>query len=82
MIPSVGVIFLDRDGTINVEKPDYVKSIYDFQFIEGSITGIRIFSRLGRPINVITNQAAIGHGLLLESTLTDIHNYMTHQIEE
>ena len=52
------VVFLDRDGTINHDSPDYIKSRLEFKFIPGSIEAIReILS--GFTSIVITNQSAL-----------------------
>ena len=37
-------IFLDRDGTINVEKKDYVKSYDEFIFLDGAIEGLKLLN--------------------------------------
>jgi D-glycero-D-manno-heptose 1,7-bisphosphate phosphatase len=75
-------IFLDRDGVINYEREDYVRNIDDFVFIEGAIEGIAILSKLNMPIFVITNQSAVGRGLMTESQLEAIHFHMTSEIEK
>lgn len=77
-----GAFFLDRDGVINHEKKDYVKHISEFKFIQGAIEGIRLLSTLGLPIVIITNQSAVGRGLLSLGELDRIHKHMTTKIQE
>ena len=47
-------VFLDRDGTINVDK-NYLYKIEDWEFIDGVIEGLQILQRLGFKLIVITN---------------------------
>ncbi len=77
-----GAIFLDRDGVINYEKRDYVKNVSEFKFIEGAIEGVGVLSTLALPIVIITNQSAVGRGLLTLQELNKIHTYMTEKIQE
>ena len=52
------VLFLDRDGTINVEK-DYVYRIGDFEFIAGTVELIKTYYKQDYLIFIITNQTGI-----------------------
>lgn len=70
-------IILDRDGVINHNRADHVKSWEEFEFLPGSIDALRRLARLDRPIIVVTNQAAIGRGLVLPETVDDIHARMS-----
>ena len=74
-------IFLDRDGVINYERNDYVKSFSEFRFIEGALEGIGILSQLGPEILIITNQSVVGRSLISEAELIKIHEKMTREIE-
>ena len=65
-VASTGAIFLDRDGVINENRPDHVKSWDEFEFLSDVLTSVRRLSQTGMPIFVVTNQAAIGRGLVLE----------------
>ena len=56
-------IFLDRDGVINEDLFDYVKSPLEFKFIKGSLEAIIKLSKSGFQIIVVTNQACIGTGI-------------------
>ncbi|MGD1974703.1 MAG: D-glycero-beta-D-manno-heptose-1,7-bisphosphate 7-phosphatase, partial [Desulfobacterales bacterium] len=39
-----GVVFLDRDGTINHDSPDYIKNRSEFKLIPGSVEAIRLLT--------------------------------------
>ncbi|MCU8034056.1 MULTISPECIES: D-glycero-beta-D-manno-heptose 1,7-bisphosphate 7-phosphatase [unclassified Shewanella] len=59
------VVFLDRDGVINVEK-NYLYKTEDFQFIDGTFEALKKFISQGYAIVIVTNQAGIGRGFYTE----------------
>jgi histidinol-phosphate phosphatase family protein len=75
------VIFLDRDGVINEDRPDYVKSWAEFRFIRGVLPALRRLKSGGMPVVVITNQSAVGRGLITPSVLEGIHRKMLRAVE-
>ena len=68
--------FLDRDGVINKERKDYVKSVEEFQIIDNIPKVIKILKEKGFVVIVITNQSAINRGLVTIETLNEIHNHL------
>lgn len=58
-------VFLDRDGTINVEK-NYLYKIEDFEFIDGVLKALRELSDAGFLLIIITNQSGIARGYYTE----------------
>ena len=68
-------IFLDRDGTINVEK-HYLYRIEDFEFIERSVDGLRLLQDAGFLLIIITNQSGIGRGYYTEEDLKKLNEWM------
>ena len=48
-------IFLDRDGTINIDK-HYMYKIEDFEFVEGAEKGLKMLYNMGYKLIVVTNQ--------------------------
>lgn len=75
-------LFLDRDGVINVRIfDDYIKQIEEFQFLEGVPESIAAFSKIFNHVFVVTNQQGIGKGLMTESNLFEIHDYMCSEIK-
>jgi D-glycero-D-manno-heptose 1,7-bisphosphate phosphatase len=77
------IIFIDRDGVINVDFiGDYVKTRQDFKFEPGAIEALKWLVAHGVQIIVISNQAGVGDGLFTESALKDIHRYMVEEFEK
>lgn len=73
-------LFLDRDGVIIENRMDYVKSLGEVDFIPGALEALARISRHGERIVIITNQSAVGRGLLTSITLDAIHGYMLEHI--
>jgi D-glycero-D-manno-heptose 1,7-bisphosphate phosphatase len=66
-------IFIDRDGVINCLRPgDYVLKWSQFVFVPGIREALKQLSSLGLPMIVISNQAAIGKGMLDPAGLEEI----------
>ncbi|MEQ8908879.1 MAG: HAD family hydrolase [Vicingaceae bacterium] len=74
-------LFLDRDGVINRKlEADYVKSVEEFEFIEGSKEAIAKMNTLfGRAV-VVTNQQGIGKGLMTKDDLKKVHQHMQEEL--
>jgi D-glycero-D-manno-heptose 1,7-bisphosphate phosphatase len=66
-------VFVDRDGVISHDRPDYVKSWDEVEFIPGALEGLRLLAGAGRRVLVITNQSAIGRGVMSQPQLEGIH---------
>ncbi|MFI3297010.1 MAG: HAD family hydrolase [bacterium] len=76
-------LFLDRDGIINVWRPnDYVKSWDEFEFTPEILAALKIWSKHFKHIIVITNQRGVGRGIMSEQDLIDIHEKMAAEIEK
>ena len=72
-MPSLQAIFVDRDGTLNRERADYVKSWQEYEWLPGALDALAVLAMLGVPILVVTNQSAIGRGILDPGVLHAIH---------
>lgn len=75
------LVLLDRDGVINVDRSDAVKSVDEFCFIEGSVDAIAQLTAAGFQIAVVTNQSVVGRGLLTEDGLHAIHAKLRNGVE-
>jgi D-glycero-D-manno-heptose 1,7-bisphosphate phosphatase len=78
----MSTIFLDRDGVINENRSDYVKSWNEFCFLPGSKEAIAMLTHAGHRIVVCTNQAGIARGIIPQETVEDIHRRMVIEIAE
>ena len=67
------VVFLDRDGVINRDSPDYIKNWNEFEFLPGSLEALRLLSQAGFHLIVITNQSMIGRGMVPLKLLEETH---------
>lgn len=76
----MSTIFLDRDGVINENRADYVKSWNEFRFLAGSREAIARLTRAGHTVIVCTNQAAIAKGQTSIEIVEDIHRRMIAEI--
>ena len=74
-------IFLDRDGTINVEK-DYIYKSEDLVFEEGSIEALKTFKNLGYILIVVSNQSGIARGYFTEEDLNVFNNNMNEILKK
>ena len=72
-------VLLDRDGVINEDRPGYVTRWEEFRFLPGALEALATLSAADLRLAVVTNQSAVGRGLLPRETLDDIHERMlTH----
>ncbi len=70
------LVILDRDGVINHDSDEFIKSPDEWQPIAGSLEAIARLSAAGFEVAVATNQSGIGRKLLDEPTLESIHRKM------
>jgi D-glycero-D-manno-heptose 1,7-bisphosphate phosphatase len=74
-------VLLDRDGVINVNRADHVKSWDEFAFLPGALEALRLLRVAGWPAIVVTNQSIIGRRLALPSALATIDRRMMKAAE-
>ncbi|MBB3141769.1 D-glycero-beta-D-manno-heptose 1,7-bisphosphate 7-phosphatase [Halomonas organivorans] len=67
------LVILDRDGVINQDSDDYVKSLDEFLPYPQAITAIARLSQAGWTVVVATNQSGIARGYYDEATLAAMH---------
>lgn len=79
---SQAYVLLDRDGVINYDSDDYIKTPEEWKPIPGSLEAIALFNKNGYKVIVITNQSGIGRGFYTESTLTEMHKKMHYLTRE
>jgi D-glycero-D-manno-heptose 1,7-bisphosphate phosphatase len=72
---KVPAIFLDRDGTLNIDH-GYVHKIDDFQFIDGTIEALQQLKQMGFALVVVTNQSGIARGMFTEDQFMQLTEWM------
>jgi D-glycero-D-manno-heptose 1,7-bisphosphate phosphatase len=72
-------VFLDRDGVINKDNPNYTYREEDFKIIDGVIDALRLFKSNGYLLVVVTNQSGIAQGLYSREQMEECHHYFQKQ---
>ncbi len=70
------LVLLDRDGVVNFDSDDYIKSPEEWQPIPGSLEAIAKLNKSNIDVCVVTNQSGIGRGYYSEDTLHAMHQKM------
>jgi D-glycero-D-manno-heptose 1,7-bisphosphate phosphatase len=71
-----GLVMIDRDGVINEDSAEFIKSVAEWRPIRGSLEAIAALYKAGWQVAVVTNQSGVGRGLYDEETLGKIHAHM------
>jgi len=74
------LVILDRDGVINHDSDDYIKSPEEWVPIPGSLEAIARLHREGYKVVVVTNQSGVGRGLFDMNMLGRIHSQMLEAV--
>ena len=76
------LVILDRDGVINVESDEFIKSPEEWRAIPGSLDAIARLNRAGFRVVVATNQSGLKRRLFDIEGLNRIHEKMHRQLAE
>lgn len=79
---SEKIIILDRDGVINEDSTEFIRSTQDWKPIPGSLEAIARFCHAGYRVLVATNQSGIGRGLFDFDDLAAMHDKMRRLLGE
>ena len=74
------IIILDRDGTINRDSDDYIKSPEEWQPLPGALEAIARLSQAGWQLVIASNQSGLGRGLFDVATLNQMHDKMNKML--
>lgn len=74
-------VFLDRDGTINVEK-HYLHKIEDFEFLPEAVDALRMLQDAGYLLIIVTNQSGIGRGYYMIEDFLTLNEWMLKELEK
>ena len=72
-------VFLDRDGTINVER-EFLHRPAEFEFIPGAPQAIRLLNDAGFLVIVVTNQSGVARGYYEESAISSLHRHLDAEL--
>ncbi len=75
-------LLLDRDGVINHDSEEFIKSPAEWLPLEKSLEAIALLNQNGFQVVVITNQSGLARGLFDEQTLIEIHHKMCAETEK
>jgi D-glycero-D-manno-heptose 1,7-bisphosphate phosphatase len=75
------LIILDRDGVINEDSDDFIKTPEEWIPIDGSAQAIAQLNQAGFTVVVATNQSGVGRGYFSVETLNTIHQKMMQHVE-
>lgn len=81
-LDTIEAIVLDRDGVINHDSDEYIKSAEEWQPIEGSIEAIAAMTHHQIPVYIATNQAGIARGKFKAQDLDAMHQKMLKLINQ
>lgn len=70
-----GAVFLDRDGTVNVEK-NYIDDPKDLKLYEGVSSAIKCLNKKGIRVILVTNQSGVARGYFTEERVLEINEYL------
>ncbi len=67
------MILLDRDGVLNIDRVNSVRTLADLDIETGAIEGCRLLKDAGYPLGVISNQSAVGRGWMTVDDLDAVN---------
>ena len=76
------LVILDRDGVINEDSDQYIKSREEWQLIPGADMAIARLNQMGYRVVVATNQSGLARGLFNIRDLNAMHSYMHSKIKQ
>ena len=75
-------VFLDRDGVIVENRPDYVKSIEEVEFLPGAFEALRELASTDLRVVLVTNQSVVGRGILSLREAEAIQRHVVRAVEK
>lgn len=78
---SIQLLILDRDGVINLDSDQYIRSVDEYLPIESSLKAIAACTRAGIKVVVATNQSGIGRGYYSLQTLAAMHEKLKQVLQ-
>lgn len=76
------LVILDRDGVINRDRPESVRSLAAFEILPGACEAVAELTKAGHNVAIATNQAVVGRGEMPQEELDRIHAYLSMEVEK
>lgn len=77
----IKLVILDRDGVINRESPEYIKTPEEWRAIPGSLEAVKRLNTAGIKVAIATNQSGVARGLYDLAMLQRIHQKMKDELQ-
>lgn len=81
-VPTAKIIVLDRDGVINVDSDDFIKSVDEWHALPNSLEAIASLSKANYKIYILTNQSGIARGYFSQNILNQIHQKLLTEVKK
>ncbi|MGA2224361.1 MAG: HAD-IIIA family hydrolase [Syntrophobacteraceae bacterium] len=75
-------LLMDRDGILNVNRPDYVKSLKEVSFYQDALEALKYLHGKDISVILISNQSGVNRGLINWSDFWGIHEGVIQRVEE
>jgi D-glycero-D-manno-heptose 1,7-bisphosphate phosphatase len=69
-------VFLDRDGVLNEDNPNYTYRVDQFRILPGVLEALRELKSAGYLLVVVTNQSGIAQGIYTQAEMEACHQYL------
>ncbi|MBL7852207.1 MAG: HAD-IIIA family hydrolase [Cyclobacteriaceae bacterium] len=69
-------VFLDRDGVLNKDNPNYTYTIENFEILPGVVEALSMLKKAGYLLVVVTNQSGIDKGIYTIDQMKECHAYL------
>ena len=69
-------VFLDRDGVLNKDNPNYTYRVEEFEILPGVVDAIKLLKNAGFLLVVVTNQSGIAQKIYTEAQMKECHEYL------
>lgn len=74
------LVLLERDGVLIEDRPDFVKNPGELTLLPRAAAALRRFNEAGLKVAVVTNQPAVGRGIIDEAMLARIHEHLRDRL--
>ena len=74
-------IFLDRDGTINID-PGYISDVKNFKFYDYTFDALQVLNKLSNKFIIITNQSGVSRGIIKINKFIEINRFIYKSFAE